>query len=81
MLFIRVYEFFSIFLMKIFGEISDSHGGEYENVCFLVGCFLLSQDAVYSNSTSETSVNFYNSAQHNIQEVSLPQKFWCSDDL
>jgi hypothetical protein len=50
----------------IHGEISGSHGGEYEDDC-LLGVLLM--EAV---NTSETSVNFYESSWRSVPENSRP---------
>jgi hypothetical protein len=47
-------------------EISGSYGGEYEDECLLECCVLMMEAA----STSETSVNFYQTTQRNIPEDS-----------
>jgi hypothetical protein len=51
---------------SVLGEISVSHGGEYEDVCLLDCCALMMEAA----STSETSVNFYQATRRNNPEDS-----------
>jgi hypothetical protein len=46
-------------------EISDSHGGEYEDVFWDVPADALMMEAA---STSETSVNLYQTTRRNIPE-------------
>jgi hypothetical protein len=68
------------------GEILGSHGGEYEDDCFLCCCavqsgrslptfqrYLLPPSSGRWVLTSETSVNFYQTTRRNIPEDSHPE--------
>jgi hypothetical protein len=60
--------------MTLFGEISGSDGGEYEDGCLLGDLIALMMEAA---STYETSLNFYQTTRHNNPEGSHLRDFLC----
>jgi hypothetical protein len=68
-----------IAISGLLSEISGSHGGEYEYGCLLGSCAALTDvsevltASIIRASSSETSVNFYETAGLNITEDSHPQ--------
>jgi hypothetical protein len=54
----------------VLGDISGSHGGEYEDDCLLGCCAAMIALMMEAASTSETSVNFYQTIRCNIPEDS-----------